>query len=182
MLNRDLIRPSERLFVIGGGNVGVIAAYHALQAGITVVGLAEAMPAIGGYKVHGDKLVRLGTPIYTSHSIVRAEGNSDGVKTVTIAKVDDKFKPIPGTNKKFEVDTVLIAVGLTPIDEMFTRAREAGMDVYSAGDAREIAEASAAMFSGRIAGLEISRDLGDKVEIPDEWTTKMEVLKSAREE
>ena len=56
LVNRDLVRPSKRLFIIGGGNVGLIASYHALQAGIEVVGLAEALPECGGYQVHRDKL------------------------------------------------------------------------------------------------------------------------------
>ena len=46
LVNRDLVRPSSRLFIVGGGNVGLIAGYHALQAGIAVVGLAEALPAV----------------------------------------------------------------------------------------------------------------------------------------
>jgi hypothetical protein len=57
------------MFFVGGGNVGLIAGYHALQAGIEVAGLAEAMPQCGGYKVHADKLVRFGVPIYTSHTV-----------------------------------------------------------------------------------------------------------------
>jgi len=50
LLNRDLVRPAERLFIVGGGNVGLIAGYHALQAGIEVVGLCEALPDCSGYK------------------------------------------------------------------------------------------------------------------------------------
>ena len=73
LVNRDLVKPTERLFIIGGGNVGIIAGYHALQAGIQVVGLAEALPQCGGYKVHEDKLRRLGVPIYTSHSIIEPD-------------------------------------------------------------------------------------------------------------
>ena len=42
LVNRDLVRPSEKLFIVGGGNVGLIAGYHGLQAGIDVVGLVEA--------------------------------------------------------------------------------------------------------------------------------------------
>ncbi len=57
-----------------GGNVGLIAGYHALQAGIAVVGLVEVMPECGGYKVHRDKLARLGVPIYTSHTVLSANG------------------------------------------------------------------------------------------------------------
>jgi NADPH-dependent 2,4-dienoyl-CoA reductase/sulfur reductase-like enzyme/NAD-dependent dihydropyrimidine dehydrogenase PreA subunit/bacterioferritin-associated ferredoxin len=178
LLNRDLVAPSSRLFVVGGGNVGLIAAYHAIQAGITVAGLAEALPEVSGYKVHADKIIRLGVPLYLSHSVVRADGDDGGISSVTIAQVDGAFKPLPGMEKRLDVDTVLIAVGLTPVSEMYDLARNVGLDAYSAGDAFEIAEASAAMFSGRIAGLTIARDLGDDVDIPPQWHEKAEILKS----
>ena len=178
LVNRDLVRPTERRFIVGGGNVGLIAGYHALQAGIQVVGLCEALPECGGYKVHKDKLVRLGVPIYTSHTIVSANGESE-VESVTIAQIDDRWRPIPGTEKTFACDTVLVAVGLDPVDEFVHKAREFGLPVYAAGDAEEIAEASAAMFTGRIRGVEIARSLGRDVgEIPTEWYTTAEVLKS----
>jgi sarcosine oxidase subunit alpha len=75
------------------------------------------------------------------------------------------------------VDTVLIAVGLSPVDELLQKAREYGMTVYSAGDAEEIAEASAAIFSGKITGRRIARDLGMDVPIPSNWESFGEVLK-----
>ena len=78
LVNRDLVRAAERLFIVGGGNVGLIAGYHALQAGIQVVGLVEALPECGGYKVHKDKLHRMGVPIYTSHTILSANGDRRG--------------------------------------------------------------------------------------------------------
>ena len=84
LVNRDLVRPTGRLFIVGGGNVGLIAGYHALQAGIQVVGLCEGLPECGGYKVHADKIVRMGVPIYTSHTILSANG-SEAVESVTIA-------------------------------------------------------------------------------------------------
>jgi NADPH-dependent 2,4-dienoyl-CoA reductase/sulfur reductase-like enzyme len=62
LVNRDLVKAAENLFIVGGGNVGLIAGYHALQAGIGVVGLVEAMPTCGGYKVHRDKLARMECP------------------------------------------------------------------------------------------------------------------------
>lgn len=178
LVNRDLVRPSEKLFVIGGGNVGLIASYHALQAGIDVVGLVEALPECGGYKVHRDKLARLGVPIYTSHTIIQAHGDSH-VCGVTIAAVDKSFKPIPGSEKYFDCDTILIAVGLDPVDEFIKKAKEIGLQVFSAGDANEIAEASAAIFSGKIIGVEIARKLGiNSQEIPNEWFEFEQILKS----
>lgn len=178
LVNRDLVRPTRRLFIVGGGNVGLIAGYHALQAGIQVVGLCEALPECGGYRVHKDKLVRMGVPIYTSHTIVGAEGGEE-VESATIAELDPAWRPIPGTEKTFRCDTVLVAVGLDPVDEFLHKAREFGLPVHAAGDAEEIAEASAAMFMGRIRGLEIARALGRDVgDVPPEWFKTAEVLKS----
>ncbi len=178
LVNRDLVRPSRRLFIVGGGNVGLIAGYHAIQAGITVVGLAEALPECGGYKVHADKLKRLGVPIFTSHTVLSANGG-ERVESVTIARVDERFRPVPGTEQTFACDTLLVAVGLDPIAEFTAQAQAAGLPVFSAGDAAEIAEASSAMFNGRIAGLAVARALGAKVEeIPAAWQAKAEQLKS----
>jgi NADPH-dependent 2,4-dienoyl-CoA reductase/sulfur reductase-like enzyme/ferredoxin len=177
LVNRDLVRAAERLFVVGGGNVGLIAGYHALQAGIDVVGLVEALPTCGGYKVHADKLRRLGVPIYTSHTILRANGEAR-VTSVTIAEVDADFHPIPGTERTFACDTILIAVGLTPVDAFAEQARRFGMIVFDAGDAQAIAEASAAIFTGRIAGRRAAVALGCDVTIPESWHRTAEILKS----
>ncbi len=178
LVNRDLVRPAEKLFIVGGGNVGLIAGYHALQAGISVVGLVEALPECGGYKVHKDKLVRMGVPIYTSHTILSANGE-DKVESVTIAQVDEKFRPIPGTAKSFECDSILIAVGLDPVNEFYRKAQQFGLPSFVTGDAEEIAEASAAIFSGKIKGLEVARFLGlDVGEIPASWYRTSEILKS----
>jgi len=178
LVNRDLVKPCERLFIVGGGNVGLIAGYHALQAGIQVVGLVEALPECGGYKVHKDKLARMGVPIYTSHTILSANGK-DRVESVSIAQVDENFKPIKGTEKSFECDCVLIAVGLEPVNEFHQKAIQYHLPSFVAGDAEEIAEASAAIFSGKIKGLEIIRHLGHaEVEIPQEWYQTSQILKS----
>jgi len=178
LVNRDLVKASERVLIVGGGNVGLIAGYHAIQAGIEVAALVEALPHVGGYKVHADKLRRLGVPICTSHTVVSASGEGR-VESVTIAALDERWKVIPGTHKTFSVDTVLIAVGLAEVNEFFTKAEEWGMDVYAAGDAAEIAEASAAMFTGKIEGLKIAHSLGlFEGEIPKAWQEKEAVLKS----
>ena len=176
LVNRDQVRCAERLFVVGGGNVGLIGAYHALQAGIDVVGLVEALPRCGGYQVHEDKIKRLGVPVWTSHTVLRAEG-SEHVERVIIAAIDDKFQPLPGTVRSFDVDTVLVAVGLSPVDELLQKARQYGMKVYAAGDAEEIAEASAAIFSGKIIGRRIANDIGMAVPIPSDWESFGEILK-----
>jgi sarcosine oxidase subunit alpha len=177
LLNRDLVKPTRRLFIVGGGNVGLITGYHAIQAGIKVVGLVEALPQCGGYKVHLDKLRRLGVPIYTSRTVVRAEG-VDKLEKITIATVDAHFRPITGSEKSHRVDTLLIAVGLSPVNELYEKMVAYGIDCYKAGDAEEIAEASAAIFSGKITGRRIARSLGCDLDIPVEWESTAAILRS----
>ena len=177
LVNRDLVKPSDRLFIVGGGNVGLIVAYQALQAGVDVVGLCEMLPECGGYKVHRDKILRLGIPVFTSHTVVRAEG-SEHVERVTLSRVDENFRPIPGTEVAFAVDTVLVAVGLSSVNELYHEAARLGMSVFAAGDASDIAEASAAMFSGKIVAREILRTMGNPIATPPEWLTTQAMLRS----
>ena len=178
LVNRDLVKSSEKVLIVGGGNVGLIAGYHAIQAGIEVVALIEALPQVSGYKVHADKLKRLGVPILTGHTVVAA-GGQDKVESVTVARLGPDWKVVPKTHQTFEVDTVLIAVGLAPVNEFYLKAAKWGMDVFCAGDAQEIAEASAAMFTGKIEGLKIAQSLGLPVgKIPRQWDQKAIILKS----
>jgi sarcosine oxidase subunit alpha len=143
-----------------------------------VVGVVEALPQCSGYQVHADKIKRLGVPVYTSHTIVSANGD-EHVESITVCEIDGDFKGIPGTERTYACDTVLIAVGLSPVNEFFEEAKQAGIKCFAAGDAKEIAEASSAMFNGKIAGLEIARELGaEDSEIPKDWYQKSEILKS----
>lgn len=177
LVNRDLIKSSERIFIVGTGNVGLIAAYHALQAGIQVVGICDILPEVSGYQVHADKIKRLGVPIYLKHTVISAEGK-DRVTSVTIAAVNENFQPLLETAKSFAIDTLLIAVGLISIDEFYATAQQFGFKVVKAGDADEIAEASSAMFGGRIAGLKMAQFLGHPVAIDAGYAAKAEILKS----
>ncbi len=164
LVNRDLVKPAEKIFIVGGGNVGLIAGYHAIQADIEVIGLIEALPKCGGYYVHETKLRRLGVPIYTRHTIISANG-TDEVKSITIGQLDDNWNVIPGTEKTFACDTILIAVGLNPENEFYLKAQEFGIKSWVAGDAQEIAEASAAIFTGRIEAIKILKEIGIKSDL-----------------
>ncbi|MHA2007790.1 MAG: FAD-dependent oxidoreductase [Promethearchaeota archaeon] len=159
LVNRDLVKAAENIFIVGGGNVGLIAGYHAIQAGIEIVGLIEALPQCGGYKVHEDKLRRLGVPIYTNHTVISANGE-EKVESITIGELDRNNKIIGGTERTFPCDTILIAVGLNSVDEFYEKASNYGLNVWVAGDAQEIAEASAAIFTGRIEALKILQAMG----------------------
>lgn len=177
MMNLNKVRPGSRVLMLGSGNVGLVVSYQLLQAGCEVAAVVDAAPRIGGYGVHAAKLARTGVPFYLSHTIIEAEGEEE-VTGVTIAEVDDHFQPVPGTEKHFDVDTVCLAVGLSPMSQMLKaagcRMKDAGGEVpvidefgmtsvpgiYAAGDVSGIEEASSAMIEGRMAGIAASCYLG----------------------
>jgi NADPH-dependent 2,4-dienoyl-CoA reductase/sulfur reductase-like enzyme/Fe-S-cluster-containing hydrogenase component 2 len=177
LMNRDLVKPGQRVFIMGGGNVGLITGYHAIQAGIQVVGLCEAMLECTGYRVHRDKLARLGVPILPSHSVKHVDGESS-VESVTIAEVNQRFEVLEGTEKTFRCDSLLVAVGLTSINEFQVKAEKYGMKVFSAGDANEIAEASAAILSGKLVAQQIVETLGIEIDNNRDLRAMIEILKS----
>lgn len=180
LMNLHGVLPGKRVLMLGTGNVGLVVSFQLLQCGCEVVALADAAPGIGGYGVHAAKVARCGVPFYLSHTIKEAEG-TDRVRGVTIAKVDETFQFIPGTEKHFDVDTICIAVGLSPMSQLLKMAGCEMVDdpkrggqvpvvdafgatsipgIYSAGDVSGIEEASSAMIEGRMAGEAIAEYLG----------------------
>jgi len=179
LMNTYSVKPGERALVVGSGNVGLILSYQLLQAGVNVVGIVEALPRIGGYLVHAAKVRRQGVEILTSHTVVKAIGRKR-VQGAIIAKIDNSFKPIPGTNRKIECDLICIAVGLTPTYELASHAgaqlqfvpelggfvarrtkyMEVADGVYVAGDVSGIEEATTAMLEGQIVGVHASLKAG----------------------
>lgn len=180
MINLNRVLPGQRVLMLGSGNVGVIVSYQLMQAGADVVGIVEAAPSLGGYGVHTAKVARAGVPFYTSHTIKKAYG-TDRVEKVEIVQLDSSWKEVEGSEKTFEVDTICLAVGLTPMIELvwlagceFTyigsmggyvpvhdRCMRTTVDgIYVAGDVAGIEEASTAMEEGRLAGISVAYDLG----------------------
>jgi NADPH-dependent 2,4-dienoyl-CoA reductase/sulfur reductase-like enzyme/Fe-S-cluster-containing hydrogenase component 2 len=180
LMNLHGIKPGEKILMVGSGNVGLVVSFQLLQAGCDVVAIADAAPRIGGYGVHASKLARTGVPFFTSHTITKVLGD-EKVNGAVIAEVDSSFAPISGTEKTLDVDTICIAVGLSPMSQL---ADNAGCDmkyaaakggyvpeldsngetslsgIYCAGDAGGIEEASTAMIQGKIAAAAAARDLG----------------------
>ena len=66
-----------------------------------------------------------GIPLYLSHTITKIEGK-DRVAGVVVSAVDKDKKPIPGTEIRFDCDTVLFSVGLIPENEL---SKEAGIEL-----------------------------------------------------
>lgn len=180
MININRVLPGKKFLMVGSGNVGLVVSYQILQAGGEIVAMVEALPHVNGFEVHANKLKRQGVKIYTSHTIKEARGK-DEVEEVVIAQIDSKFQPIEGTDVVLGVDTVCLAVGLTPAIELLKMSdcklthspklggfvpihdenmRTTNPDIYIAGDVSGIEEASTAMEEGRLAGISIATSLG----------------------
>lgn len=195
MMNLHHIKPGNRILMLGSGNVGLVVSYQLLQAGCEVVAIVDAAPRIGGYGVHAAKVSRTGVPFYLSHTIKAAEGE-EKISGVTIAEIDKNFQFIEKTEKHFDVDTICVAVGLSPMAQLLNQAgckmlnmpggyipecdrlgRTSVDGVYAAGDVAGIEEASSAMIEGRISGTAISEYLGYISE--KEMLTRVEELEKA---
>ena len=170
----------KNILMVGTGNVGLIVSYQLMQAGANVKGLVEVVPRVSGYGVHAGKIKRAGVPIWTSHTVIEARGK-DRVEEALIAQVDENFRPIPGTERVIEVDTILLAVGLTPKVELAKMAgcaltveptlgghmpshnnemRSSRENIYVCGDIAGVEEANTALDEGRLAGIAAAGALG----------------------
>lgn len=185
LMNVYGVKPGEKALMVGAGNIGLIVSYQLAQAGVKVQAVVEAMPKIGGYLVHASKIRRIGIPIYTSHTVKEIHGK-EYVEGATIVQIDERWEPIPGTERYIEADIICLAVGLSPLIELLWQAgckmrfvpelggyvpvrnremRTSHPDIYVAGDAAAIEEASTAMIEGKIAGLCAAASLGYR--LPD---------------
>lgn len=180
LMNLQGVQPGRKILMVGSGNVGLVVSFQLMQAGCEVVAVIDAAPRIGGYGVHASKVARCGVPFYTSHTVVEAKG-TDHVTGAVIAEVDDHFQPIPGTEEEFDVDTICIAVGLSPMSQLASNATcqmasipskggnvavlneygETSVEgIYCAGDVAGIEEASSAMIQGRRVAARICEKAG----------------------
>lgn len=180
LINIHRTLPGGRVLMVGAGNVGLIVSYQLLQAGAEVVAIVEGLPTIGGYGVHASKIRRAGVPILLSHTVLGAEGH-ESVERAVISRIDKNWVPLQGTEKTLEIDTLCLAVGLSPLAELAWMAgcrfihispmggwipvHDENMQttlpgIYVAGDLTGIEEASTAMEEGRLAGLAAAEALG----------------------
>ncbi|MDO5033645.1 MAG: FAD-dependent oxidoreductase [Eubacteriales bacterium] len=122
----------KRVIVLGSGDVGLIMARRLTLEGAKVVACIELMPYSGGLTRNIVQCLQdYDIPLYLSHTITDIRGKYR-VEGVTVQKVDEKFKPIPGTEVDYEVDTVLLSVGLIPENEL-SRATGVVIDPHTSG-------------------------------------------------
>jgi len=93
LMNVYGVRPGNKVLMVGAGNIGLIVSYQLMQAGVHVEAIIDAAPKIGGYHVHASKIRRMGIPIMTRHTVIKAIGH-DFLEKAVICQLDDKWNPI----------------------------------------------------------------------------------------
>ena len=122
LMNIEGYLVGKRVVILGSGDIGLIMARRMTLEGAKVLAVAELMPYSGGLKRNIVQcLDDFNIPLLLSHTVVNIEGK-ERVEAVTIAKVDSSRKPIKGTEKRFECDTLLLSVGLLPENELSKKA------------------------------------------------------------
>lgn len=110
--------PGKNIVILGSGDIGLIMARRMTLEGAKVHAVCELMPYSGGLARNIEQCLNdFGIPLKLSHTIIQIHGKSR-VEGVTIAKVDERRKPIPGTEEYIPCDTILFSVGLLPENEL----------------------------------------------------------------
>ena len=118
--------PGKRVVILGSGDIGLIMARRMTLEGAKVLAVVELMPYSSGLKRNIVQcLDDFSIPLLLSHTVTKIEGRKR-VERITISKVDEKRKPIPGTEIIFDADTLLLSVGLLPENEL---SRKAGISI-----------------------------------------------------
>lgn len=118
--------PGKKVVILGSGDIGLIMARRMTLEGAKVQAVCEIMPYSSGLTRNIVQcLDDFGIPLYLSHTITKIEGK-DRVTGVVVSAVDKDKKPVPGTEIRFDCDTVLFSVGLIPENEL---SKEAGIEL-----------------------------------------------------
>ncbi|MCI8565682.1 MAG: FAD-dependent oxidoreductase [Lachnospiraceae bacterium] len=126
-LNLDGIMPGRRVFILGSGDIGLIMARRMTLEGAKVLGVAELMPYSNGLQRNIKQCLEdFDIPLFLSHTVTDIRGR-ERLSEVVISQVDENRRPIPGSQKTFAVDTLLLSVGLVPENYL---SEEAGIALH----------------------------------------------------
>lgn len=125
-INMEGYMVGKKVLILGSGDIGLIMARRLTLEGAEVQAVVELMPFSGGLTRNIVQcLDDYNIPLYLSHTVIDIVGK-ERVEKVVIAKVDENRKPIPGTEREYECDTLLLSVGLIPENDI---SRKTGLEI-----------------------------------------------------
>lgn len=132
IINMEGYLPGRRAVILGSGDIGLIMARRMTLEGIEVKGVYEVMQSPGGLTRNIVQCLEdYDIPLHLGHTVVKVHGRKR-VEGVTVAKVDDKLKPIKGTERRIDCDMLVLSVGLIPENEL-SKAVDIEMDPVTRG-------------------------------------------------
>ena len=190
LVNMKGFMPGKKVVILGSGDIGLIMARRMSLEGAEVKAVCELMPYSGGLARNIEQCLNdFNIPLLLSHTVVKIHGKKR-VEGVTIAKVDEKGKPIKETMQFIECDTLLLSVGLIPENELtksaginlnritngadVTQSRETSISgVFACGNVLHVHDlvdyvSEEAEIAGKNAALYIKGELQNEVDIPIE--------------
>ena len=120
-VNINGVMPGKRVVILGSGDIGLIMARRMTLEGAKVMGVAEIMPYSNGLSRNIVQCLNdFDIPLYLSHTVKEVKGK-DHVEKVVIAKVDEQFNYIEDSELIFDVDTLILSVGLVPYNTLLEK-------------------------------------------------------------
>ena len=114
--------PAKEVIILGSGDIGMIMARRLTLEGAHVQAVFEIMPTPSGLPRNIIQCLEdYQIPLYLSHTVTDIHGDSR-LTGVTISRVDEHLKPIPGTEKEYKCDTLILSAGLIPDNQLSTDA------------------------------------------------------------
>lgn len=110
--------PAREAVILGSGDIGMIMARRLTLEGAHVKGVYEIMPYAAGLPRNIEQCLHdYDIPLHLSHTVTKIHGK-DRLRAVTVSRVDDRLRPIEGTEKEIPCDTLVLSVGLIPENEL----------------------------------------------------------------
>lgn len=145
LVNVEGYLPGKEVVILGSGDIGLIMARRMTLEGAKVKVVAELMPYSGGLKRNIVQcLDDFGIPLKLRHTVVDIKGKKK-LEGVTLAEVDEKGKPVPGTEEYYSCDTLLLSCGLIPENEL---SREMGISMNPVTNGPIVDESLESSISG----------------------------------
>lgn len=131
-VNLEGYMPGKRVVILGSGDIGLIMARRMTLQSAKVLACVELMPYSSGLNRNIVQCLHdYDIPLLLSHTVIDIQGK-ERLTGVTVAEVDAKRQPIPGTEQHFDCDTLLLSVGLLPENEL-TRQADVEMSNLTSG-------------------------------------------------
>lgn len=132
LVNMEGYMPGERYVILGSGDIGMIMARRLTLEGAEVAAMCEILPYISGLRRNLVQCIRdFDIPLHLCTTVVDVRGR-DRVESVLVSAVDERWRPVAGTEREIPCDTLLLSVGLIPENEL-TRMAGASIDPITGG-------------------------------------------------